>query len=558
MIRCLPILAVAVWLAAVAGTGLAVATKPAPTPPPPPIIMPPNPADLATAADEARAAAAYESDYGDAVRRVLATRDGYDDISMSSTLLAAARTTGTPTAYRVLLCNKAILLATLDLPGYETAVTVATYLASEVPEKAAACQDAIALMRNRQYEYAAKGPAKVRAGLALDDYLTILAAARSDAGLPEDAIKRCRQALTVAKAINAPSVVDVETQLRTYIEEQRVAARVSSLALSLKSNPDNRTSREQLILVHIVDRDDPAEALKLLDASCDAGLRRYVPAAAKGTEAAPELACQEMATWYQKLSVDAATSYSKLAMLGHAVGYYQRFLDLHTAADADRAAVDLALKKLQADVSKLEESLSGPGWIDCMKVIDPAKDFLSGAWQRTDAGLVAAEDFAARAAIRLVPAGAYDLEVKFVRSHGGMVGLVLPVSDTAVVLALGGAGNTSGGLETVLSQAAGQNPTTVKGGLVDGRAYTVVARVVRLTATTAVITVTVDGKPFLKWTGATKSLTVPLAWTLPAHCPGLVADKAGVTFTSVRLRVINGRAMPVPAAAATPTSASAN
>jgi hypothetical protein len=520
--------------------------------------MPAGPADPAAAADEARAAEAFETDFGDAVRSAQASRTTIDDMSLAYKILTAARAATVDKAYRILLCNKAILLATVDLPGYETAVAAATYLASKVPEKAVACQDAIILMRTRQYDYAAKGAEKVRTGLQLVDYLTTVASARSDAGAPDEAARRCRQALVVAKAINAPSAVDVETQLRAYVEEQRVASRLNLLTQSLKTDPTNRAAREQLILVHVVDRDDPAEAVALLDSSCDAGLRRYVPAAAKGTEAAPELACQEMAGWYQKLAGEAATSYSKLAMLGHAVGYYQRFLDLHTAADADRAAVDQAMKKVQADVAKLEESLSGPGWIDCLKVIDPAKDFLSGTWQRTDAGLAAADDAAARAAIRLVPAGAYDLEIRFVRTRGGMVGMVLPVADTAVVLALGGWENSSGGLETISGMPGNQNPSTVKGGLVSGRSYTVVARVVRLTITTAVITVSVDGKPYMKWTGATRTLGVPAGWTMPAHCPGVVADRAGVTFTSVRLRVINGRAVPAPAASAMTTTTAAN
>jgi hypothetical protein len=99
--------------------------------------------------------------------------------------------------------------------------------------------------------------------------------------------------------------------------------------------------------------DDPVEAAKLVDESLDPPTRKYVPAAARGIDAAPELACQELGDWYYSLAAQAATPTAKAAVLQRAKGYYDRFLALHTVADPARDTAVQALKKVDSDLVAL-------------------------------------------------------------------------------------------------------------------------------------------------------------------------------------------------------------
>ena len=103
--------------------------------------------------------------------------------------------------------------------------------------------------------------------------------------------------------------------------------------------------------------DNPAEAAQFVDETLDETTRKYVPAAAKGEENTPELACQELGKWYQGLADQATTPGAKAAMLTRAGRYVERFLELHPAQDLGRTVALLALKKVQAELATLGRPL---------------------------------------------------------------------------------------------------------------------------------------------------------------------------------------------------------
>jgi formylglycine-generating enzyme required for sulfatase activity len=139
---------------------------------------------------------------------------------------------------------------------------------------------------------------------------------------------------------------------------------IALLKARLDADPKDAASRKELVRLYLVEIDDPGEAARLVDESLDQAMRKYVPAAARPVEDAPEAACLELGDWYNGLADQAAAPASKGAMLRRAQGYYQRFLELHRATDLGRTAATLTLRRIEDALAKLPpapELKSGQG-----------------------------------------------------------------------------------------------------------------------------------------------------------------------------------------------------
>jgi len=315
----------------------------------------------------------------------------------------------------------------------------------------------------------------------------------------------------------------------------------------IQRNPENTAAREKLVRLYLVDRDDPAEAARHLQGVKDKSLRKYVPAVAKGVEAAPELACMELGEWYRGLGEVAAPG-AQAAMFARAKAYYERFLSLHTPDDLHRTQATLALKEIQAALEKSggppPKSARGR-WIDLLPLADPAKDGVKGNWKRQDSALaIISRTPYGRIMMPVAPEGSYELQVKFIRTSGGeCVAVILPVGSARVVLMLSGWHGAASGLDTINGKRAEGNETTVRPGtLVNGREYalhiTVVAK-----GDQAEIAVRLDGKPYTAWRGPQSALSVYSDWDLrEPGCLGLGTWKATVVCRSVRLKMLSGEA----------------
>jgi formylglycine-generating enzyme required for sulfatase activity len=236
-------------------------------------------------------------------------------------------------------------------------------LAVKVPEKKVECLQKVAALYQKQYA-AARGEAKTKAGETLIETLKVLADAQAAAEDADGAGATLKQALAVATTIKSESRAALQTQLAGLASQQQAEKQIAALKAKLDADPKDAASRKELVRLCLVEMDDPAEAAKFVDEACDEATRKYVPAAAKPVEDAPELACTQLGDWYRGLADQAATPASKGAMLRRAQAYYQRFLGLHTAEDLGRTAAALTLKKIDDALAKLgpaTEPKSSPG-----------------------------------------------------------------------------------------------------------------------------------------------------------------------------------------------------
>jgi hypothetical protein len=307
-------------------------------------------------ADEAEDA--FNALYGNEYRRVAATPDKNDDAALAVALLKAAKAPGVQPALLAILCDKAYELGTKAPAGYDSAIEAMELLAQKVPDKTDAALKNLVAVREKQYQ-AAKGLDKGDAGEAFIEALLVAADASTKDGATEEAMAFLRKALGVAKTVKSDRQNEIQGQIDRQTIRERLRKQVSDLKARLVANPQDVAARKEALRLCLVDLDDPAEAATLLADSSDEAMRKYVPAAAKGVGAAPELACLELGQWYHGLAKDAQ-ALSKPAMLAHARDYLERFLELHTAQDVNRVVADQILATIQEQLSKLGQGTAAP------------------------------------------------------------------------------------------------------------------------------------------------------------------------------------------------------
>ncbi len=150
--------------------------------------------------------------------------------------------------------------------------------------------------------------------------------------------------------------------------------------------------------------------------------------------------------------------------------------------------------------------------VDLLKLIDPARDSVQGRWQWRGQLLLSAEEPLARLQVPLVPPTDYRLTLKGARERGTDLVIGLIVDGRQCSFCIDGRGKTKSGLELVDGQAFDVNETTQQSGNVLGenRPYTVVCIVQG-----ANLTVTVNDRTLLKWSGKSTRLSPSGPWAVP-------------------------------------------
>lgn len=496
----------------------------------------------ARAGEADKAAAAFESVYGPDFKRVKITADAGDDLELATRLLAAAKKATDQPAFLMILCEKACDLAGRHPDGVSTAVEAMGFLAAQVPDKAAACGERVVGIRQKQFDRS-RGPDRSAAGEALIDALLALIDVRVVAGAEADAALLYRKALAVARAVESVRQDEIEARQMKLVETMKTAREIAGAKAMLKADPRNQAAREALVRLYLVNLDDPAEAAKYLEGAKNEAFRKYVPAAAKPVEDAPELACLELGRWYRTLAETAPTG-AKATMLVRAEAYYERFLELHTVKDLDRTAATLALDQIRAALEKLGTALAKKGrWIDLLKLADPAKDAVAGKWRIHAAALESVPSVYARFTLPIAPEGSYDLTVQFLRATGdGPILVNLPTGSSSTQVVLDAKGGYYGLLK-IGDNALRENATTLRlGGFENGRPHTLAVKIV-LNGDQVAVRAAMNGKTIINWKGPQSALSASGPFALPNRkALGLGTYGSHVIFRSVRLRMLSGKA----------------
>jgi len=178
--------------------------------------------------------------------------------------------------------------------------------------------------------------------------------------------------------------------------------------------------------------------------------------------------------------------------------------------------------------------------VDLLAAVDLENGVVAGKWEKPGGQLVSAEKPYARVRLPGEPKGSYQLEVQFTRVRGDCFAVLLPVGKTRTCLIVSGWGGKVSGLAHVGGKDADRNETTRDGALRDGRKHTLQVTVRLLADERARVTVTLDGGPYVDWTGPRSALTPDREWALPdADAVGLGAYDSRVVVHSCRLKTFD-------------------
>ena len=526
------------------------------------------PAVTAWGDDPEKARETFDSLFAKDLATVKGTGSATDDVTLADRLVETAeKATGQP-AFLTLLCEHAYRLASGHPTGYAAAIRAMELVAGCVPEKAAEAQERILAVRRKQIE-ASRGDERKAVGEALLDSLLALIQEKHKAGDETEAAALYREAQTVAKAAGSERLAGIERAADGLAQRIRIAQRIRDVLAILERDPKNVSAREGLVRLYVVHVDDPEKAAEVLAGAEDADLKKYVPAAAKPIEAAPELACLELGEWYGGLA-ESAPDYAKAAMYVRARAYLERFLSLHQAKDLDRARGEVVLGKTEEALAQLAagsqpaaakvepkkppEPAAGiqgavikPGkWVDLLPLLDPAKDGVAGNWSKPDKTVRVTAAGSARAELPVSLDGSYELVLRFVRMEGqNAVMTYLPAGAYRCVLLLSvfGAKLGRGGLAFIDGKPLYKNGTMVRPCRLDnGRQYVLYIQV-RVEAGQAQIDVDLDDKSLVRWRGEESALSVGSYGTLRhPRSPGLGVNECDVVWHQVRLRMLSGEA----------------
>jgi hypothetical protein len=220
-----------------------------------------------------------------------------------------------------------------------------------------------------------------------------------------------------------------------------------------------------------------------------------------------------------------------------------------------KEALQAEVALMEEEQARLKEGGKGAGarsgkkyaWTDLLALVDLSKDVIKGDWKRAGAGYaVAGGDFSTMV-LPVSPAGDYELEFGSVRAAGGRgVRAILPVGKATIMLIIGGWDNKVSGLDMVNKQSAENNETTVKPWPNEtGRPCAFKVRVTQ-DGDKAAIAVTLDGKPYISWSGLSTALGITNNWAkMGERSLAIGAHQTQATFSYVRLRMLSGEAKPL-------------
>ncbi|HVE39025.1 MAG TPA: hypothetical protein VNM14_04000 [Planctomycetota bacterium] len=201
----------------------------------------------------------------------------------------------------------------------------------------------------------------------------------------------------------------------------------------------------------------------------------------------------------------------------------------------------MAKTKIDKKLEEIDQANASGPIVDLLKLIDPKKDSVRGAWQFIGpvlSGPVA--DAQCQIQIPYIPPEEYDVKMVVERMGGqNEVHLGLAVGDVQFEIILGGDGNCPcSGLQLIDGKGIGLNEATFQGALFSkGKTCNVLASVRRTK-----ILVLVDGKKVVDWKASYRRLSIDTAsWGVPNKKAMFLASWSNHHISKLTLVPITGQ-----------------
>ncbi|MDF1747183.1 MAG: hypothetical protein P1V19_26070 [Gimesia sp.] len=164
---------------------------------------------------------------------------------------------------------------------------------------------------------------------------------------------------------------------------------------------------------------------------------------------------------------------------------------------------------------------------------------VSGNWTRSE-GELTATGKNARLMLPGKIAGSYAITVEFTRNSGeDSIGVVLPIGARQCLFNLSAFQGEAHGIGLIDGKLARDNATTIKPGTLKNKHPYRLLIEVDVKKDTATISSQLDGRPSLKWSGNSKSLSMFAAWKLPKTDQAGLYTNSDVTFHSITINSLD-------------------
>jgi hypothetical protein len=395
-----------------------------------------------------------------------------------------------------------------------------------------------------------RGSGRSKAGVAYLDQLVTLGRADIRAGLISKGVLNYRKGLAVARICQKDRVGEILAEIRAASGLVLLGKRRDSYKAKLDKDPSDSVTRTKLIMLELLELDNPSAAAKLCNEDVDEMLRTYLPMAAGSMDKTADTACVELGQWYEKLLTKAVSKTAKANAMDRARAWYAQFLLVHETNDMARSGVLLAVKRLDEQEAKARAKQTGPVISrrlkaqSLLKLINIKRHKVAGEWKFHKSGLGC--EFGGRQimAIPITTSGGYDLTTTFTLVKGAETAILIPVgSDGQASVILGGWIGKWSGIGSIDGAYVDNNSTSVecKGGRlpISLKKRTTLGVSVRFKGETASIIVLLNGKRFTSWSGKSSSLTLHRGWALKGRTFALGANASQVVWHSVQLRAVS-------------------
>jgi len=273
-----------------------------------------------------------------------------DHAVWAKSLLKAVRDLEDNPAAQGRLYEKAYELGIKDSEAYPTAIKAARALLEARPKQKAVWQQKLLDVYKMDLR-AADRKRKKEAGKVYVEQMIDVADTMAASGGLADALKLYTDASRMVRYYAPGLRRAVSQKLRDVRSRQELQQQLSRLKRFVEAHPDNIGQRENLILLLVVDLDQPDEAGKWLRADVSEALRTCVPLAAKEIEQIAKGVCLELGDWYRSLAAQA-TERRKTNALSKAKAYYERFVELETTT-VQRAMGKTKLAQVRKELRQL-------------------------------------------------------------------------------------------------------------------------------------------------------------------------------------------------------------
>ena len=291
--------------------------------------------------------AAFEKLYGADIKRAKATVDTDDDMALAAQMLQSSRTGKLAPEIIAAMCEAAYELSVGVSGGETLAFEALGVLSGKVPDKRFDCAVKRAALWERVY--------KEGKSSADGKFLVQALAAAGDLGMSSrwfsDAADIWTRALAVAEEVESPMLTSIKKRMPAFTARAQSIQQAEALAVKLRLNSRDVDVRRRMLMIQLIELDQPAEAMKYLDAATDEEMKTNILLAVEPLKKLSAEAAVKLAEWYVALTGKGGVGGEEL-MAARARACYLYFFTLHKdRGDALAIRAVLGMQKLGSRVS---------------------------------------------------------------------------------------------------------------------------------------------------------------------------------------------------------------